>query len=293
MPTAIPLDELSLTQRLARDARVRLHGLARRAAWALDPAAYPRPEQAEPSDAFPHPLVHVVRRIARDDAGAEPRIEAGKRHNLRQAAPAFDGAVLTPERGFSFWRSLGPATIERGFVSGMELRSGCVVPAIGGGLCLVSGALFEAAARADFEILERWGHTREAAPPDPALPFGVDATVFYPHVDLRFRPRGGRALLRVAVVDREHGPELEVSVWGETPAPGAVRLIGDDHGVHGGQRSGRLWREVETATGVRRDLLADDRRQVTTPVEQRRNCMTCGLTGCASRVEAHLPAEAL
>src|ERR1700743_3485817 len=75
-------------------------------------------------------------------SGAHPTLEAGKRHNVKLAATAFHGVVIAPDRPLSFWRTLGPATAARGFTWGMELRAGCAVPSIGGGLCLVSNALF-------------------------------------------------------------------------------------------------------------------------------------------------------
>ncbi len=280
----LALDELSLTQRTVRSANVHVRATARRVAWALLPDRYPQPVAAS-ADAYPHLWAAACRQVRRSDPDVDPRLEAGKLHNLQLAAPAFDGLELSPTRPLSFWRTLGAATAERGFVSGMELRGGCVVPAIGGGLCLLSNALFEVAARAGCEILERWGHTREAAPPDPALPFGLDATVFFPHVDLRFRPEEAPLLLRTRV-DAER---LVTELWGATPPGRSVVLEGHDDGVDRGMRTGRLWRDVTFADGSTvRELLAEDRREVMTSTERRRNCMTCGLTACPSRVEARL-----
>src|SRR5207253_5375208 len=77
---------------------------------------------------------------------------------------------------------------------GMELRSGCAVPAIGGGLCLLSNALFALAVELGWHIVERHGHS--IALGDPTA---LDATVAFPHVDLRIGPRDGRAVLDVGV----------------------------------------------------------------------------------------------
>ncbi len=110
-----------------------------------------RPEFAAPARVAPHgPIaLRVVVPIAR--AGADPRLEAGKRRNVELAATAFHGVATSAARPLSFWRTLGPATAARGFAWGMELRSGCAVPAIGGGLCLLSNALFAAATLAVVE----------------------------------------------------------------------------------------------------------------------------------------------
>ena len=122
-----------------------------------------------------------------DARGAEFVLVAGKVHNLRLARGAFDGVVVQAGEVFSFWRQLGRPGRWRGFVQGREIRSGCVVPTVAGGLCQLSNALAACASSAGFRLVERHGHTarivhdesRDAA--DTA-----DATVFWNYVDLRF-----------------------------------------------------------------------------------------------------------
>ncbi len=75
----------------------------------------------------------------------------------------------------------------RGYVTGRELRQGCLIPTIAGGLCQLSNSLYQAALRAGCDIVERHGHTAPV-PNSPFLP-GEDATVYWNYVDLRFRPR--------------------------------------------------------------------------------------------------------
>jgi len=78
---------------------------------------------------------------------AERVFEEGKIANLRRACARIDGALLAPGHTFSFWKQIGPPWKSRGYAIGRELRQGCVVPAVGGGLCQLSGALFEAAVK--------------------------------------------------------------------------------------------------------------------------------------------------
>ena len=73
----------------------------------------------------------------------------------------------------------------RGFVKGRELREGCIIPNVGGGLCQVSNALYDAALQAGHEIVERHAHTQVIA--GSLAEQGRDATVFWNYVDLRFR----------------------------------------------------------------------------------------------------------
>ena len=116
---------------------------------------------------------------------AEFPLTAGKVENLRCAARAFHGVEIPAGKVFSFWRQLGRTTTGKGFTEGRELREGCLVPAIGGGLCQLSGLLYQAALEAGLEIVERHGHSRVI--PGSAAEKNLDATVFWNYVDLRFR----------------------------------------------------------------------------------------------------------
>ncbi len=114
-------------------------------------------------------------------------LTAGKVENLRIAARAFHGLEIPPGGVLSFWRQLGRTTRRKGYLSGRELREGCIVPAIGGGLCQLSGLLYQAALGAGLEIIERHGHSRVI--PGSQAEQDLDATVFWNYVDLRFRSR--------------------------------------------------------------------------------------------------------
>jgi VanW like protein len=112
-------------------------------------------------------------------------LTTGKIHNLRQALKHLDGIEVPAGRLFSFWRQVGRTTKARGFVKGRELREGCLIASIGGGLCQLSNALYEAAVAAGLDIVERHGHSRVV--PGSRASTGHDATVFWNYVDLRFR----------------------------------------------------------------------------------------------------------
>lgn len=119
-------------------------------------------------------------------AGEKDRaLTAGKVHNLRRALRYVDGIEVPAGNVFSFWRQIGRTTKRRGFVKGRELREGCLIASIGGGLCQLSNALYEAALAAGFDIVERHAHSRVV--PGSRASAGRDATVFWNYVDLRFR----------------------------------------------------------------------------------------------------------
>ena len=115
----------------------------------------------------------------------EHALTAGKIHNLRLALRTIDGIEVKAGEVFSFWKQVGRTTRRRGFVEGRELREGCLIRNIGGGLCQLSNGLYEAALEAGLEIIERHAHSRIV--PGSRAAEGRDATVFWNYVDLRFR----------------------------------------------------------------------------------------------------------
>ena len=112
-------------------------------------------------------------------------LTSGKVQNLRVALKSFDGIEVPAGQTLSFWKQVGKATRRRGFVAGRELREGCLIASVGGGLCQLSNALYEAALAADCEIVERHAHSRVV--PGSRAQLGRDATVFWNYVDLRIR----------------------------------------------------------------------------------------------------------
>jgi hypothetical protein len=115
----------------------------------------------------------------------EQFLQAGKIQNLRLAVRHLNGLQIPAGQIFSFWKQVGKTTRWKGFVAGRELREGCIIPNVGGGLCQLSNALYDAALKADFEIIERHAHTQVVR--GSLAEQGRDATVFWNYVDLRFK----------------------------------------------------------------------------------------------------------
>ncbi len=214
--------------------------------------------------------------------GAHPELERGKRHNVGLACTAINGLALSPSRPFSFWRSVGPVNQQRGFIAGMELQAGCAVPTIGGGICLLSNGLYQLAAELGWPILERHGHTAAVAAVD-----ALDATVAYPHVDLRFAPtapvvlsaevRGdvlGLAAWAAIAATTTVTIERQVTPVGPAPTPVASAVIAKMPQQHHVVIS----RVIHDGVTTRREQLsAQTRRQldVTQPT-----CLSCDETAC-------------
>ena len=116
---------------------------------------------------------------------SDDSLVVGKIHNLRLAAKQLHGLEIPAAAIYSFWAQLGRASAVRGFVRGRELREGCVIPAIGGGLCQLSNAIYDTAVRAGLEVVERHRHSRVLS--GSLAEFDRDATVFWNYLDLRLR----------------------------------------------------------------------------------------------------------
>ncbi len=133
---------------------------------------------------FPQIIASSRTPLWSDETVAERRLQLGKVQNLRCAVRKMNGVVVPAGEIFSFWKQVGRTTARRGYAPGRELREGCVIPSLGGGLCQLSNALYQAALEAGADIVERHAHTRVV--PGSASEAGRDATVFWNYRDLRF-----------------------------------------------------------------------------------------------------------
>lgn len=104
-------------------------------------------------------------------------------HNARLAVQAIDGKLLPPGGEFSFNKTVGSWSADRGYVKAPVSYEGELIPSWGGGVCQASTTLYNAALLAGLEILERHRHQ---FPPRYAPP-GQDAAVAQYNIDLRFR----------------------------------------------------------------------------------------------------------
>lgn len=100
----------------------------------------------------------------------------GYGNNINIPARDIDGRNLAPGETFSFWGSIGPVTVERGFQYGGVIIGGRSVAggAIGGGICSTSTTIFNAALRAGLEMGVRANHYYYI----DRYPDGLDATVY-------------------------------------------------------------------------------------------------------------------
>ena len=111
-------------------------------------------------------------------------VSRSRHANIATGSAQFDGVVILPGQTFSFWQLLGPVTVERGYAyAGAIIENRSDDNVIGGGLCQVSTTMFNAVARVGYEIVERHEHSYLIE----RYPIGLDAAVFEPGLDLRWK----------------------------------------------------------------------------------------------------------
>ena len=104
-------------------------------------------------------------------------------NNIVTAMGFINGTCVKPGEIFSFNETVGQRTTARGFKKATAYSSGEVTEQIGGGICQVSTTLFNAAVKADMEIVERHNHSLTVHYVDK----GKDATVNWGDQDFRFK----------------------------------------------------------------------------------------------------------
>ena len=111
----------------------------------------------------------------------------GRVHNIELAASKINGRLIPPGEIFSFNDALGDVSAATGFQPAYIIKGGRTVLGDGGGVCQVSTTLFRAALNSGLPIVERHAHSYRVSYYEQESPAGLDATVFAPSYDLKFK----------------------------------------------------------------------------------------------------------
>jgi vancomycin resistance protein YoaR len=117
--------------------------------------------------------------------------DANRIHNVQLVAHLIDRHLIAPGEEFSFNKTTGERTAEKGFLVAPVIINGELQTGLGGGVCQVSTTTFNAAFVAGLKITARTNHALYIS----HYPQGRDATVNYPDTDLRFVNDTGHWLL--------------------------------------------------------------------------------------------------
>jgi vancomycin resistance protein YoaR len=135
--------------------------------------------------------------------------------NIATAARYLNGTVIAPGELFSFNKTVGPRTVQRGFTFAPVIVADELEPGVGGGVCQVASTLHAAAVFGGFDVVQRRSHSR----PSGYTPLGLDATVIDGELDLKLRnPYDTPLILHAFLPTRS---TLRVELLGRDP-PGKV-----------------------------------------------------------------------
>jgi vancomycin resistance protein YoaR len=126
-------------------------------------------------------------------------------HNIALAASKFDGVLVAPGEVFSFNDHLGEVSGQTGYYDSLIIFGDRTAVGIGGGVCQVSTTVFRAAFFGGFDIVERWAHGYRVSWYEINAGPGLDATIFSPQVDFRFRNDSAAYLLIETETDAAAG----------------------------------------------------------------------------------------
>jgi hypothetical protein len=182
-------------------------------------ASKPSPAELPSLTKFPAELASYACPLV--NPPAQRHLFENKIHNIELAIARIEPLVLAPGQAFSFWhRALAP-TAQNDYREGAMFVNRRVIASVGGGLCQLSGLIYNLALLAGLRILERHNHSIDAYGEDRYIPLGRDATVAYGRKDLRFcNPH------RFCVAFELHVDERQASgkVFGTQPLQCAIRI---------------------------------------------------------------------
>lgn len=134
-------------------------------------------------------------------------------YNIGLAASRINGVLVAPGEVFSFNKTVGEISGATGYKPAYVIKSGRTVLDDGGGVCQVSTTVFRAALNSGLPITERTAHAYRVSYYEQGSPPGIDATVFSPSVDFKFKNDTSSYILVQAYTT---GTSLTIDIYGSS-----------------------------------------------------------------------------
>jgi vancomycin resistance protein YoaR len=125
----------------------------------------------------------------------------GRIYNVNLAQSRINGVLVAPNEVFSFNKTLGDVSNLTGYKQAYVIQNGKTVLGDGGGVCQVSTTFFRALLNAGLPIIERHAHAYRVGYYEQDSAPGIDATIYVPSVDLKFKNDTGNYILVQSVID--------------------------------------------------------------------------------------------
>lgn len=129
-----------------------------------------------------------IKELVSEGVSYFPHSSAERMQNVRVGASKFQNAIVKPNSVFGFGDIMGYVGPETGYASSKVILGDHQEFQYGGGMCQVSSTAFRAALNGGYPILERTNHAFQVSYyTQPYGVPGVDATVYAPEVDFKFK----------------------------------------------------------------------------------------------------------
>lgn len=130
--------------------------------------------------------------------------------NINKLSGILNGTVLQPGEELSLNKKAGPRTTENGWRKAHGIVDGRYEDQPGGGVCQVSGTLYNAVIRAELNITARQHHSW----PSTYLPQGLDATISTGGPDLKFKNPYDAPIYITSICDTKK-KSLTITIYGK------------------------------------------------------------------------------
>jgi vancomycin resistance protein YoaR len=134
-------------------------------------------------------------------------------YNISLAASRLNGVIIKPGEIFSFDQTVGDISSLTGYKQAYVIENGKTTLGDGGGVCQVSTTMFRAALNAGLPIVERHQHAYRVGYYEQDSGPGIDAAIYTPTVDLKFKNDTGNAILIQTELDTADG-SLTFALYG-------------------------------------------------------------------------------
>lgn len=138
---------------------------------------------------------------------------ATRSYNVGLSAKSCNGTIIAPGATFSYLNTIGSPSTSNGYQMSTGYQGGRVVDMVGGGVCQASSSLYYCAVYANLEIVTRAAHAFIPG----YVPSGLDATVYYPSLDFKFKNNTGYPIKVVAYTSGGAWGSLTVRLYGTNP----------------------------------------------------------------------------
>lgn len=140
---------------------------------------------------------------------------ANRIHNIQHTVKKLNGVLVKPGEEFSFNENVGEISQETGYKPAYIIKQGRTILGDGGGVCQVSTTTFRAALDAGLNITERHPHSYRVGYYEQNSDPGIDATIYPPSVDLKFKNDTPAHILIQAKADVE-SKSMKIEVYGQS-----------------------------------------------------------------------------